>query len=295
MEAARHERFRRGFSLLELLFGMTILLVVLATVLSVLARYQQIYQSEQVKAGVEMGLNSALDLLGQEIGQAGSVGFAPRTLQAAVIGGSTAQAVSVSSTDSLFTGEKLLLDRGLASQELVTVTSVGQGSFTAVFRQSHSAGAAVSALGVFGTGILSSSSGSSLDLFGDVNADGTLVYVQYTCNLAAGVLTRSVTPISAAAQNPAQPLLTGLTANPGGTPCFQYATTNFLGSTYVTAVKVTLTNEGAMTDMQTGQQPEMTAVLTIAPRNVQRALAFAQMIPSKTDLLEPTPPGLPLP
>lgn len=283
-----------GFSLLELLVAMTILLVVLATVLTVLARYEQIYQGQQVKAGVELGLNSALGLLTQEIGQAGYLGFAPRTLQSVVIGGATAQTVPISSTDSVFAGEKLLVDTGLA-QELVAVSSVGSGMITGVFLRSHSDGAPVTALGAFGTGVLSTASGNTLQLYGDINADGSLVFVQYTCNLSAGALTRTVTSITASAQNPAQPLLTGLVANPGGTPCFQFSTTNFLGTTYVTAVKVTLSNQGAQVNPQTGRPPVMTAALTVVPRNVLRALAFAQMTPPETNLLEPTPPGLPLP
>ncbi|HVB34722.1 MAG TPA: prepilin-type N-terminal cleavage/methylation domain-containing protein [Patescibacteria group bacterium] len=283
-----------GFSLLELLVGMAILLVVLATVLSVLAKYEQIYQGQQVEAGVELGLNSALELLSQEIGQAGYLGFAPRTLQSAVIGSSMAQTVPISSTDSLFAGEKLLVDAGVA-QELVTVVSVGSGTITGIFAGSHASGAFVTALGVFSTGVLSTANGNTLQLFGDINADGSLVFVQYTCNLSAGALTRTVSSISASAQNPAQPLLTGLVANPGGTPCFEFNSTNYLGTTYVTGVKVTLSNQGAMANPQTGQPPVMTASLAIVPRNVLRALAFAQMTPPETNLLEPAPPGLPLP
>lgn len=283
-----------GFSLLELTVGMAILLVVLATVLTVLGKYEEIYQGQQVKAGVELGLNSAMELLTQEIGQAGYLGFAPRTLQSAVVGSPSAQTVPISSTDSLFAGEKLIVDAETA-QKPVTIASVGQGTVTGVFALSHSDGAPVTALGVFGTGVLSTANGDTLQLYGDINADGSLMFVQYTCNLAASALTRTVSSIGASAQNPAQPLLTGLVANPGGTPCFQFDTTNFLGATYVTAVKVTLSNQGVLANPQTGQPPVMTSTLTIVPRNVLRALAFAQMTPPETDLLEPTPPGLPLP
>jgi hypothetical protein len=58
---------------------------------------------------------------------------------------------------------------------------------------------------------------------------------------------------------------------------------------------VTLSNQGSMLNPQTGKPPVMTAALTIVPRNVLHALAFAQLTPPETDLLEPTPPGLPLP
>lgn len=283
-----------GFSLLELLIAMAILLVVLTTVFSVLAKYEQIYQGQQVKSSVDLGLNSALELLTQEIGQAGYLGFAPRTLQSAVIASSLPQTVPVSSTDSIFAGEKLMIDTGVA-QEPVTVSSVASGAITAIFARSHLAGAPVTALGVFGTGVLTTTDGNVLQLYGDINADGSLVFVQYTCNVSAGALTRTSSPISASAQSPAQPLLTGLAANPGGTPCFQFQTKNFLGVTYVTAVRVTLTDQGSVANSQTGQTPTMTTTLTIVPRNILRALALAQMIPPVTSVLEPTPPGLPLP
>lgn len=285
----------RGFSLIEVLVSMAILIIVLTTILSVLASYQKTYQAEQLKSGVELGLNSALELLSQEIGQAGYLGFTPRTLQSAVIGGPVAQTVPISTVDSLFAGEKLVVDTGLASEELITVLGVGTNNVNAIFQQSHSSGAAVTALGVFSTGILSTASGNTLQLYGDVNADGSLVFVQYTCNFNAGALTRSVTPIAAGAQNTSQPLLTGLVANANGSPCFQFATTSYLGSTYVTSVKVTLTGQAFLKSLQQQQASTMTAALTIAPRNVVRALTLAQMIPPKTDLLEPTPPGLPLP
>lgn len=294
MPGAAREEDLRGFSLLELLIGMAILLVVLATVLTVLARYEQVYQAQQVEAGVELSLNSALELLSQEIGQAGYLGFTPRTLQASVVASPTAQTVPVSSSDSLFAGEKLLVDTGVA-RELVTVASVGPGTFTATFAASHASGASVTALGVFGTGVLSSADGNVLQLFGDINADGSLVFVQYTCNLSAGALTRSVSSISASGQNSAQPLLSGLVANPNGEPCFRFDTTQYLGTTYVTAVNVTLSNQGVQVNPQTGKPPVMTATLTVVPRNELRALAFAEMTPPETNLLEPTPPGLPLP
>ncbi len=273
---------------------MAILMVVLGTVLSVLSRYQQAYVGQQEQASVQVGVDSALELMSQEIAQAGAVGFAPRTLGAAIVASTLAQSAPISSTDSLFVGEKLLVDSG-AAQELVAVEAVGQGSFTGIFTQNHAAGAPVTALGVFGSGVLTTTAGNTLDLYGDINADGTLVFVEYDCNTATGDLTRSVTPIGSTTQTAAQPLLTGLAANPAGTPCFQFQTVPFGGTTYVTSVKVTLTSQSAQVNPQTGEPATMTASLVIAPRNVLRALSFAEMTPPRTALLEPTPPGLPIP
>ena len=276
------------------MIAMTILLVVLGTVLSVLSKYQQTYVGQQEQAGVQLGVDSALELMSQEIAQAGEVGFTPQTLSASIVASPLAQSAPISSTASLFVGEQLLVDTG-AAQELVTVQGVGQGSFTGIFTQNHVADAPVTALGVFGTGVLTTTAGNTLDLYGDINADGTLVFVEYDCNTATGELTRSVTPVGNATQAAAQPLLTGLAANPGGTPCFQFQTVPFGGVTYVTAVKVTLTDQSAQANPQTGAPATMTASLTIAPKNVLRALSFAEMTPPRTDLLEPTPAGVPIP
>ena len=65
-------------------------------------------------------------------------------------------------------------------------------------------------------------SGSVLKLYGDVNGDGNMVYVKYTCDTAAHNLYRNVMSIGAGSKpavTPANVLLSNIIANPGGTPC----------------------------------------------------------------------------
>src|ERR1051326_7082203 len=104
----------------------------------------------------------------------------------------------------MFVGEKLQIDLGSA-QETVAITSINTSSKTigGVFQSSHSSGAIVKAVGIFLQGILSAMSDANyLNIFGDINGDGTTVYVQYVCDTTTThTLTRSVTPITANAKN----------------------------------------------------------------------------------------------
>lgn len=63
-------------------------------------------------------------------------------LSGAVIGG-TASTVGVTSTVGLYPGALLLINRGGATQEVITVTAVGTNSIVAFFYKSHSIGEAV--------------------------------------------------------------------------------------------------------------------------------------------------------
>ena len=293
----RKQKKHSGFSLLELLVSVAVMLIIMGAALTFLAKDEQVYQGTQVVANLHRGVRSALELASQEIGQAGYLGSAEgqRQITSNVIGSPLLQTVSVSSTNSLFIGEKLLVDTG-ANQEMVTVTGVIGSSVSGIFTRSHTANTTqVAEEGAFGTGVLSGSTATTLQMFGDINSDGTLVYEEYTCDAGAGTLTRSTTPINSPTKNAPDVLLSNLVANPGGTPCFQYQTTNFNGTAYVTRVTVTLTGQEAAAEIETNTRRTLTSSLTVAPHNVLMALALAQASPAVTDRLQPTPPGLPLP
>src|SRR5207244_567869 len=95
-------------------------------------------------------------------------------------------------------------------------------------------------------------------LFGDVNGDGNMVYVEYKCDLTTtpGFLYRTVlanTAVAKPAPGLAEVLLSNVIANPGGTSCFTYQQQSVTASngtappgsqvanTYVTDVAITLT------------------------------------------------------
>ena len=286
----------RGFSLLELLVSMAILLVVAGGIFSTLNYYQKSYDSTMLKADMHAGVRGAAELMAQEIGQAGTVPASSTTLSGNVTASSLAQTVNIGSSANIFVGENLQIDAGTAN-ETVAVTAVGSGpaSIRGVFSKNHRLGAIVAARGVFPEGILTgTSTATTLQLFGDINADGTLVYVEYTCDPTnAHTLTRSITPISAASKSAPVVLVQGLVANPAGKSCFTYSTATAAGFTFATNVGLTLTTQTSDPDPQTGSYDTMTkSFLNLSPRNVVAGLALAQA--GLTAPLESTPPGLPM-
>jgi hypothetical protein len=238
------------------------------------------------------GMRAALELMTQEIGQAGLLSFTQRTVAAAVAESPNAQSVTLSSVTDIFVGEKLLVDTG-TQQELVGVTAIGGSSVTGIFNKNHASGAIVNAYGIFPQGIMSSSSATQLQLFGDLYADGSLVFARYDCDTTAGTLSRSVTPVSAGSINSSQVLVANIIANPGGTACFQYTSVTNSGFTFVTSVAVTLSVRTEQRDPQTNAYVTMTkSFLNLAPRNVLVGLDSAQN--AIISRLQPTPPNLPL-
>ena len=218
---------------------------------SVFVYYQKSYTTGQLKSEMYENVRGVVELMAQEIGQAGLVTLpaARPTLSAGVTASVSAQTATVSSTTSMFVGEKLIVDTG-ANEEVVTLTGVVPASnqIGAIFNVNHATGAPINVQGVFPYGIVTpgttnGSTGTStgsytttvtepansvLNMFGDINGDGTLVYVRYTCNTntTPGTLSRSVTTISPGNNtiSTSQTLLNTLVTNPGGTACFQYTT-----------------------------------------------------------------------
>src|SRR5262249_26282550 len=148
----------------------------------------------------------------------------------------------VTSTSGMFVGEKLTIDAGCydtstpctSRQEVVTITSIPSTTrFLATFANNHASGASVQALGGFYAGIVpksvtNGSTDDKMNLFGDINGDGTLVYIEYsvapscicgnTCNPSTmvGNLYRNSMKLTDtyAAATASQILLGNITANP---------------------------------------------------------------------------------
>jgi prepilin-type N-terminal cleavage/methylation domain-containing protein len=296
-----------GFSLLELMVAVAILLAISAASVSFLMGFQNYYISAAMKADLHSGMRGATELLQQEISQAGLLSLGPNcsstvvtgcpTLTASVTGGASPQTVAVSSTTGMFVNEYLRIDAG-AAQETVTVTAIPSStSFSGIFVNNHSSGAIVQAVGMFPQGILSTlSTGSQLDMFGDINGDGNLYFVQYNCNVAnSGQLTRSITPLTATAKNAAVVLLDNLnpSGNPDLKPCFNFPGTTqvTVGSTtytFETAVGVTLTLQTEEIDptiQKLGQ--EKNTFLNLGPRNIVAGVPLASA--GNVTYLQPNP------
>ncbi len=288
-----------GFTLPELLVSVAVISVIMGLATQLLLTSVNGQRTMWNRTQMHSSVRGAIELLQQEVGQAGLVSLpAPASLAADVAIG--AQTVALTSVAGLFIGEQILVGTG-GTQETVTLTAVdgAANTITASFTQAHTAGAPVAAAGGFAHGIVppdvaNGSSGTVLKLFGDVNGDGQMVYVEYTCDTNNLRLSRNMMAWDAAAKpalTPAHILLSNVVANPGGAPCFSYQTESVLGTTYVTAVAITLSVRTQEIDPVTGQfQVETKTLLNVSPRNVFHAWQMASM--QETNRIQPTPAAI---
>jgi hypothetical protein len=133
-------------------------------------------------------------------------------------------------------------------------------------------------------------------LFGDINGDGNMVYVEYTCDTTGGNLYRNSMPLAQATKatlTSSQILLSNILPNPNDlnnnpVPCFEYQVKSVGGNYYVVNVAVTLTFQTQNPDPTTGQyQTESKALLYVSPRNVFETWEMAGM--GLTNRIQPMP------
>jgi prepilin-type N-terminal cleavage/methylation domain-containing protein len=274
-----------GFSLLETLVALGILLLVSTIVSTGLIRMTEAQGTIWNRSEMHSGVRSATELLQQEVGQAGLITLPAAVTMQTAVAAPGAATVTLSSVTGMFVGEQLTFDSG-TNQETAAVTAINAGNnqITAAFSDAHPANVPVTVLGGFANGIVptnvaNGSNASRLKLFGDINGDGNMVYVEYWCDTASGNLYRNMMPFTAAAKTPftaTQVLLSNVQPNPGGAPCFTYQQVTIPPFTFVTDVAITLTVRTQQIDPVTKQfQRETKALLNVSPRNVLNAEQLA--------------------
>lgn len=288
-----------GFTLMEMLVSMAVLLIVSNLVFTGVLRLTNVNRSVHNRSEMHSGVRNATELLQQEVGQAGRISLPePVTLDAAApVGFAT---VAVSSAEGMFPGEFLVVGVG-ALQETVAVTAVNTAAnpqtITATFANAHPDDTPVMVFGGFASGIVpttvaNGSSGTVLKIFGDVNGTGEMHYVEYTCDLVEGNLYRNAMEFDAAVKPPltvGHVLLDNVRANPDGTPCFTYQQQTVAAVAFVVQVAITLTVETEDPDPITGLfQTETKALLNVAPRNVFHVWQLASL--AIGNRVQPMPP-----
>lgn len=339
-----------GFSLPELMVTLAVLLVVSAIVLSLAYTMTMNQSTVANRTDMHASIRGVTEMLQQEISQAGRITW-PAT--AALCGGTAGcefpfitltgavtvvppattvtTDITVSDASMIFPGEKLIVDVGCVNanvhtspcEEIVTVPAGYAGGATingVTFSYSHPAGAQMRPAGAFAEGILPTGDGNVLKMFGDINGDGNMVYIEYLCNpgtvAVPGDLKRIELPWNAATMAGAtqQTLVSNLLANPDGDgdgfpdPCFSFQQKGSgitmdgqpcAGSTppgpdttgpdncfFALNVGVTLTARTEFQDPQTrtwnNNTNETKALLSVSPRNVFQAWQLSQM-PSGAD------------
>lgn len=316
-------RQNAGFTLLETMVSLVVLLAVGGIVMSGMTQLMRTQSGIANRTAMHTSVRSVTELLQQEIGQAGKVSLGgPTSLVtltsavAASAGGTTPVAFTLSATPTTpapkaYAGEWLTVDVG-TNQEAVQVVTWASGSGTAIFTSPHPANAPVAALGAFATGVVPpattcagvacGSDGTHLKLYGDINGDGNMMYVEYTClpgtASAPGTLYRHQMPFDQTTAKTANDntmiLLDNVLSNPNdpngnAVPCFAYQVQPLGSGTCVTNVAVTLTVQTQNKDLQTGQlQRETKALLNVAPRNVVEVYATASLVDSTRAQQTPT-------
>jgi len=322
--------------MIELLVATCVLLLVMGVVMTALRQSMQQQQTIWNRTEMHSGVRGATELMQQEVGQAGRVGVpldivlqgstpnpAPTNCDPAHPDVSASVPIAVSSTKGLWaTAGTAPASYAVISTldgdnweetplwQVITNPDGVTGTISACFSKVHAAGTKVQVLGTFGNGIIppapgvvagfagipNGSTATVLKMFGDINGDGNMVYVEYTCDTVAGKLYRT----SMAWDSTTKPkvsdslvLLNNVQPNPGGTACFTYQVTSPIivqgqPLSFVLDVAITLTVQTQQVDPVTKQfQTETKALLNVSPRNVFNAWELAGA--GYTDRIQSTP------
>jgi prepilin-type N-terminal cleavage/methylation domain-containing protein len=265
MRIETHERSyspgktEHGFSLLEMAASVVIITLLMSAIFSFMLQAQKKFQGNSVTAEANHSARAALEVMTQEIGQAGfNPNFVPnKTCNVVVDANAAEQCVTLSDINQVHPGDWLSVDVG-GNNELVKVSGtaatgacVGANQVKGVFQMDHTTTPfpVISYKMPYPAGILQgtgTSDNQTLEFFGDVNADGTIQYGVYslspTTSPATTVsvngatytlydLNRSITPVtflSGAVKSPASPLAQNVLYNtttgqgPTGQPIFGY-------------------------------------------------------------------------
>jgi prepilin-type N-terminal cleavage/methylation domain-containing protein len=215
-------KFRRssqsGFTLLELMVSVTLLVILSGAILGGLGNVQKSYRGDEIRAALNQQVRATMEIVSQEVGQAGlppsgisgntvysatGAAGALTTLSAAVA--AAAATGTVASAALLQNGMLVVVDTG-ANAELLQITNVSGTTITvatvdntAGFQKAHASGVSLYPQGVYPNGIsfispptvagTSSFSYQSLIMFGDITGTGMLSVIQYRCPIANAALT----------------------------------------------------------------------------------------------------------
>ena len=315
LEQERRGR-QRGFSMLEMLITLGILLVVTSIVMYAMVQMTATQGSVANRTSMHSSVRSATELIQQEIGQAGKIAVptaangGPTKMLTAITAAQITDpvvgytgAVVLDSATGVYNGMLIVVDTG-DQEETLPISSLvpATATFTGTFYLTHAANAPVRVAGAFASGIIpptatNPSDGWNLKMYGDINDDGNMVYVVYKCDRTNGNLTRGVTAFTSTGNPDTNddiilPNILNNPPDPGQTtpaPCFKYQVQSVNPDTYVVDVSVTLTVQSQNVDPQTKQlQQETKALLNVSPRNIFEGWQLASA--GVANRIQPMPP-----
>jgi type II secretory pathway pseudopilin PulG len=292
----------KGFTILELMISVAILMLISGLMLEGVRDMSRMNEDQSNRSEMHAAIRNATALLQQEVGQAGRATLPDDTQLDGNVGPGDVWVtlLPAGATENVFQNMQLVIGNG-DTEEIVTVTGVNGNQIRAEFRLPHFENERVAASGGFGQGVIptdmvNGSTASVLKIVGDINGDGNLVYVEYTCSWEEGRMYRNMIPFDATTK-PAvtveQILLDNLLPNPpdpDGTvpPCFSYQQHTISGNTYVVNVAVMTTVRTFDRHPITGEFQVVTkALLNVAPRNVFHVWQMASF--GYTERIQPLP------
>lgn len=186
-----------GFSMIEMTISVLITMLLMSAVFPFIIQAQKKLQGTQVIAESNQGSRGAMELMTQEIGQAGyNPNFSTnRTSASPVTADANPKCVTINGIASIGTGDWLSVDTG-SNNEFVQVTGTtatgacaSANQIQAVFIMNHVSPGTTFPFRVasyklpYPTGILTGTGTSSdhvLEFYGDINDDGKINYVVYS-------------------------------------------------------------------------------------------------------------------
>jgi type II secretory pathway pseudopilin PulG len=305
-----------GFTLIEVMVTTLIIMTVSGVVITGVINMGQLNKTVVNRSSMFAGVRNATALLQQEVGQAGRIVMPASKLKANVTAGTATVPVTPGTTSGMFVGEQVIVGAGnpptacaACLQETVAITDINGDTITATFLNDHLQDEPLSVQGAFSSGVVPSakagattglklfdngSTDTVLKIIGDINGTGSMVYVEYTCDIANGLLYRTQMPWTDGAKKKLdvdQILVENVQANPGGTPCFSYQERKVNNVPFVVNVAITLTVRSQEKDPVTKEyQKESKALLNVAPRNVFNAWQLASL--DVDNRVHPLPPNV---
>jgi type II secretory pathway pseudopilin PulG len=291
MKYTTQAKLEAGFSVIELLVSMLILVPVMAAAIAVFSVGANQQSAERSSLDANQEARSAFEMMTREIAQAGSHGDASTTLTSAVAASTNAQATPVNSASGFTVGDYVDVDTGV-NHELVQITDVSGNSISGIFRTAHASGVPVRLFALpyttgmippAGMGANSSRTVTQVKFFGDIYSDSTLNYVEYAYDSYNMQITRSATPVTQATKNPAIPFVRNI--KPGSVNFTLY--TDNMG--VVTSASVALTVQNTWKTGTKFQESQLSSRVVIPSAVAGSALWFESERFGGVDRLPGTP------
>jgi prepilin-type N-terminal cleavage/methylation domain-containing protein len=222
-----------GFTMIELMISLAVFLVIAGAVLGGIGAWQSHYRDIQIRNSLQGRMRAALELMTQEIGQAGLVASGADQKELAgplakltsnISAGAGISTVTVDSVGGICDGEYLQFGSYGSNSTCgttnnweklqVQVVSNSPPTIKANFSQKHCSWESIYARGVYPEGVVASASNASqLVIFGDINSNSQqMEFVKYSCPSGTSTsLTRQAFDLSGNAITPAQPLIDNVT------------------------------------------------------------------------------------